>query len=109
MQRIPAKIPTTVLPTSAAAIYTVGGNKLATISALSVCNTTGNAVTLTIYLGSAADAGHTLVSSRSLSANETFQVSSAIGMTLLAGETIQAIASAATSLTLHGAVYETTI
>ncbi len=83
--------------------YTAGAGQTATISQATVTNTTGGAVTITLYLvpsaGSAGDST-TILDAKSIAANTAVILSELIGHNVPAGCTIRALASAATSLTL---------
>lgn len=110
-QRLPKQLVSgSQLTTSAATYYTAPTNTLTTISAMTLCNTTAGAVTATVYLvpnAGAAGVANTVLSARSLSAGESYNVSAAIGQTIPAGATIQALAGSATSITLVASGYET--
>lgn len=111
MQRVPKVITAAQLTTSAATYYTTPTNVTTTISALSLCNTTAGAVTATVHLvpsGGSASATNMILSARTLAAGESFSVPYAIGQSMAQGGTIQALASANTSISLSGSVYETT-
>lgn len=112
MQRIPKAITAAQLTTSAATYYTAPANTKSTISALTLTNTTGGAVTATVHLvpsgGSASDTNK-IMSARSIAAGESYVVAAAIGQTMEAGGTLQALASANTSISLVGSAYETTV
>lgn len=111
MQRLPKRlVDGSQLTTSAATYYTTPANTLTTISACTVTNTTGTAQTLTMHLipqGGSASASNMIVSARVVAAGESFNVASAIGQTMAAGGFLQALAGAATSLTLVASGYET--
>lgn len=112
MQRIPKGLTAAQLTTSAATYYTVPTNVISTISALSLCNTTAGAVTATVHLvpsGGTATATNMILSARTLAAGESFNVFTAIGQSMAQAGTIQALASANTSISLSGSVYETTV
>lgn len=112
MQRLPQRLVAgSQLTASAATYYTAPANTLTTISACTLTNTTAGAITATLYLvpsGGSATASNCILSARTLAAGESFNVGSAIGQTLLAGGTIQALASAITSINLVCSGYETT-
>lgn len=111
MQRLPKRLVSgSQLTTSAATYYTTPANTLATISACSVTNTTATAQTATIHLvpnGGTADATNCVCSARVVAPGETYNVAGAIGQTLPAGATLQALADSATALTLVASGYET--
>lgn len=110
MQRLPKRlVPGSQLTTSAATYYTVPANTLTTISACTLTNTTGGAVTATMHLvptGGTADATNCILSARTIAAGESFNVGSAIGQTMAAGGTLQGLAGSATSITLVASGYE---
>jgi hypothetical protein len=111
MQRLPKRIVDgSQLTAAAATYYTVPANTLTTISACTLTNTTAGAVTATVHLvpsGGSATASNMILSARTLAAGESFNVGSAIGQTLAAGGTLQALAGAVTSITLVASGYET--
>lgn len=110
MQRLPKRlINGSQLTIAAAVYYTAPVNTVATISAMSITNTTGTARTVTVHLvpsGGGATASNTVCSARVVSPGETFNVFGAIGQSLAAGGTIQALADAATALTIVASGYE---
>jgi len=90
------------LTTSAATYYTAVNAK-ARIDAMVLVNTTGGAITATVYLvpsGGSAAASNTILQTHSIAANSEYVVPGAIGQWLEGGGTIQALASGATSITL---------
>lgn len=110
MKRVPVPISPLQLTTAAQTAYTVPAGTVATISNLSITNTTANVVSVTIYnvpQSGSVGANNELVAGYQLSAGQTWVPPQAIGLSLAAGTTLQALASANTSLTLMGAVYET--
>lgn len=111
-QRLPKQLVSgSQLTTSAATYYTVPSNTISTISACSLVNTTATARTATVYLvpsGGTAGVGNCILSARVISPGESFNVFSAIGQSLPAGATIQALAEAGTAITLIASGYETT-
>lgn len=111
MQRLPKRlVDGSQLTTSAASYYTAPSNTLTTISACTVTNTSAGAVTATLYLvpnGGSAAASNCILSARTLAAGESFNVGSAIGQTLPAGGSLQALAGSATSIALVASGYET--
>jgi hypothetical protein len=111
MQRFPKRlVDGSQLTTSALTYYTAPVSTLTTIAACTLTNTSAAPVTVTVYLvatGGTASAANTILSARALAAGESFNVGSAIGQTLSAGGQIQALASAATSITLVASGYET--
>jgi hypothetical protein len=112
MQRLPKRlVDGSQLTASAATYYTAPANTLTTISACTLTNTTAGAVTATLYLvptGGAASVSNCILSARTISPGESFNVGSAIGQTLAAGGTLQALAGSATSIALVASGYEST-
>ena len=113
MQRLPKRlVDGSQLTASAATYYTAPANTLATISACTLTNTTAGAITATVYLvasGGTAGVTNCILSARNLAAGESFNVGSAIGQTLAAGGTLQALASSGTSITLVASGYESIV
>jgi predicted phage tail protein len=111
MQRLPSRLVNgSQLTTSAATYYTTPPNTITTISACTLTNTTAGAVTATMHLvpnGNAATPLNIILAARVIAAGESYNVGSAIGQTLAAGGTIQALASAGTSITLLASGYST--
>ena len=111
MQRLPKRIiDGAQLTLAAATYYTVPANTLTTISACSVTNTTGIARSVTLYLvptGGAAGATNCVCSGRVIAPGETYNVAGAIGQTLAAGGTVQALSDLAAALSLVASGYET--
>lgn len=110
MQRTPKRfIDGSQLTVAAAVYYTTPVNTVSTISAMSITNTTGTARTVTVHLvpnAGAATVANEVCSARVVSPGETFNVFGAIGQTLAAGGTIQALSDAATALTIVASGYE---
>jgi len=93
---------TSQLTTSASTIYTATGLR-AQVLAATVTNTSGGAVSVTIYLvpnGQSAGDANTLVKARSLNAGESYKVIELVGQAMNAGDTIQALASANTAISM---------
>lgn len=91
------------LTTSAATYYTAPTATTTIIQAVVLTNTTAGAVTATVHLvasGGSASASNTVLSARSLSAGETYIVPGCSGMVLPTGATLQALASANTSISI---------
>ena len=111
MQRLPARIVNGAQLTVIVTIYfTSPANTLTTISACSVTNTTATARTLTMHLvpnAGTADATNVICSARVVAAGETYNVAGAIGQTIPAGGTLQALSDAAAALTLVASGYST--
>ena len=99
------------LTAAAATYYTVGTSARAQIQAMTLTNTTGGAVTATVYLvpsGGTAAASNTILSAKSIAAGESYKCIEAIGQWLEAGGTIQALAGSATSISLVASGIEVT-
>lgn len=93
---------TSQLTTSATTIYTAT-NVRSQIHAAVFTNTTGGAITITVYLvptGQSAAAANTVISARSLAAGETYKAIELVGQWLSASDTVQALASANTSISV---------
>lgn len=96
---------------NSATTYYTATNLQARIDACTLINTTAGAITVTIYIvpsGGTAAATNTALSSYSIAAGETFVVAGVIGQWIESGGTFQAVASAATSVTLLLSVMEYT-
>lgn len=110
-QRLPKQIVAgSQLTAAAATYYTVPANTITTIAAATLTNSTGTARTVTMYLvPPAGTAGPTniVLSARTISAGESYNVASLIAQTIPAGATIQALADAATAVTFVASAYET--
>jgi hypothetical protein len=97
-------IPGSQLTTSAATYYTSTGIRTR-IDALVLTNTTGSAATATVHRvpsGGSASASNCIMSAKSINAGETVVVIGAIGQWLEAGDFIQALANANTTITIVG-------
>ena len=109
-QRLPKQIIAgTQLTASAASYYTVPANTITTISAMTLCNSTGTARTATVHLvpsGGSASAANMILSARTIAAGESYNVSAAIGQSIPAGSIIQALADSATAVTITASGYE---
>jgi hypothetical protein len=91
------------LTTSAATYYTVPALTTAIIQSVVLTNTTAGAVTATVHLvtsGGTATALNMVLSAKSLVAGETYIVPGTSAMVLATGGTLQALASANTSISL---------
>lgn len=89
--------------TAAAAVYYTSTAVKTRIDACALTNSTVGAVTATMHLvpsGGTATASNMILSAKSLAAGETLIVPGAIGQWLEAGGTIQALASAISSIDL---------
>lgn len=111
MQRLPTRIVSgSQLTVTADIYYTTPTNTLTTISACTLTNTSAGAVTASLYLvpnGGAAGVSNCVLSTRTLAAGESYNVGSAIGQTLPAGGTLQALAGSVASITLVASAYAT--
>lgn len=104
-------IPGSQLTTSAATYYTAPANTRCVVRRLTLCNTSAGAVTATVHLvasGGTASDSNMIAKTHSLSAAETWDCVSAEGQVIEAGGTIQALASAGTSITIVGSGVEIT-
>jgi hypothetical protein len=91
------------LTVAAAVYYTAPANGKALLKKLTLTNTSAAAVTVTLYLvvaAGAAAAGNMLVQARSIAAGATYDCTEVVNHILEAGGTIQALASAATAVTI---------
>lgn len=110
MQRIPKAIVAAQLTTSAATYYTAPTGTTSTIGNLSLTNTSGSVVKVTLYRvpsGGAAGVTNEFMAAFSLSPGQTYVPPAAIGLQLESGMTLQALADTATAVTIMGGVYET--
>jgi len=111
MQRLPKRlVDGTQLTIAAATYFTTPDNSLMTISAMSVTNTTATPRSVTVHLVPAAGTagpGNVVCASRIVAPGETYNVAGAIGQTLAAGGTVQALSDAATALSLVASGYIT--
>jgi len=97
------------LTTGAVVYYTTPVNTKTTIKKLTLTNSTVNARTVTLHLvpsGGTADATNVLLSVLNIAAHTTIDVTEASGHTLETGSTIQALADAATAVTIQGSGFE---
>lgn len=95
----------------AATYYTTPVNTVTTVSAMTMTNTTGINRTVTVHLvpsGDSATAANMILSAYVLAAGASEPVTSAIGQTLAAGGTIQALSDLAAAVTLVASGYEQT-
>lgn len=110
-QRLPKQLSAGAqLTTSAATYYTVPANTITTIAAMTLTNTTGTARTVTVYLvpsGGTAGDDNCILYQRVVPAGKSYNVAEAIGQTIPAGATIQALADANTAITIVASGYET--
>lgn len=97
------------LTTSAATYYTAPANTTTIIKKVTITNTSSGAVTVTIYLvpsGGSAGAANTITSAKSIAAGATYEAYEVENQVLMTSDSIQALASAATSLTLQASGIE---
>lgn len=92
MASIPRRLVTTALTGSAAVVYTAGSR--CTISAATLCNSTGGAVSCSLWLvpaGGAAGAGNVVLSAQSVAAGATRVCAELVGQSLEPGGQIVAL------------------
>lgn len=110
-QRLPKQLVNGVaLAAAAAVLYTVPANTICTISAATLTNSTATARNVTMHLvpaGGAPSAANMILSARVISPGESYNVAQAVGQTIPAGATIQALADAAGAVNLVASGYET--
>jgi hypothetical protein len=109
MSVTPRTITAAQLTTAAAVYYTAPANTKSLIKKLTFTNTTTGALTVTVYLvpnGGTPGATNILISAQPIAAGETWECFAAEGQVLQVGGTLQALASAATSITIQGAIAE---
>lgn len=88
---------------ASATTYYTATNLTARIDACTLTNTTGGAVTVTMHLvpsGGTADATNIILSAHPVPAGGSYIVPGALGQAIESGGTLQALASAATSVTI---------
>ena len=110
MQRVPKAINSSQLTTSAATYYSTPAGTYSTIANLSLTNTSGSPVSVTVYnvpSAGSASAGNALVSGYSLAAGQSYVPPQAIGLTMAPGSTLQALAATGAVVNIQGGVYET--
>jgi hypothetical protein len=99
------------LGTGVATYYTAGALTTTIIKKLTFTNTTAIAVSVTVYLivaaGTAGDA-NTLRKTKTVAPNDVFECFEAEGHMLAPGDFIQALCSAAASITIMGSGIELT-
>lgn len=86
------------------ATYYTATNIRTIIDKMTLTNTTAGAVTVTIDLvdsGGTAGATERMISARSIAPGETYRCPEVVGHVLNAGDSIQGLASAATSITIR--------
>lgn len=97
--------------TNANATYYTATNVRTIIDKLTLCNTTGGAVTVTLDLvdsGGSAGVTERLLSARSINAGDTYTCPEVVGHVLNSGDTIQGLCSANTSITIRASGREVT-
>ena len=91
-----------IATTSATTLYTVPASTTAKVATMSLCNTSGSAVTVTVHIlqsGQTADGTHSVVSGYPLGAGDTLSLRDYIGGAMLAtGEAIAVTAGTANVL-----------
>ena len=90
--------------TNANAIYYTATNVRTIIDKFTLVNTTAGAVTATVDIvasGGTAGVASRLISARSIAAGETYTCLEIVGHIMNSGDTIQALASANTSITIR--------
>ncbi len=100
----PKKLVASQQLTGSNATYYTATNVYTIIDSAYLCNTTGGAVTATIDLvdsGGTAGVSERCISARSIAAGETYPCPELVGQILNPGDTIQGLASAATSITFR--------
>lgn len=109
MSQNPRTITAALVAATVATYYLQAANSKGVVKKLTFCNTTAGALTFTVHLvpsGGTASATNMIGSVQPIAANETIDFFQAQGQTLQAGATIQALASAATSISITGSVLE---
>lgn len=84
--------------------YYTAVNVRTIIDKMTLCNTTSNAISVTIDLvksGGTAGNVERIISARSISPGETYLCPEAVGHILNTGDSIQGLASSATSITIR--------
>lgn len=97
--------------TAANATYYTATNCKTIIDKCTVTNTTAGAITLTLDIvdsGGTAGVTERMISAKSIAAGETYTCPEMVGHILNDGDTIQGLASAATSLTIRASGREIT-
>lgn len=88
--------------TAATTLYTVASNTTTKVATMTLCNTTGSAVTVTVQLlkvGDTADGTHAVISGYSLGAGDTLSLRDYLGGAMLAtGEVISVTAGTASAV-----------
>lgn len=104
-------IPGSLLTTSAVAYYTAGASTKAIIQDATVSNTSGGAVTVTVYLvpsAGSASAANTIIPSITLAANEVQKLWQLVPHVVEAGGTIQALSNTGAAVSFQASGVEVT-
>lgn len=113
MANTPVVMATTAqLTASAATYYTVPANKLTLIRRITLTNTSAGAESVTLHLvasGGAAANNNMILKGKTLAPGQSYVVAEAEGHVMSAGMTLQALASAATAITIRASGLEMTI
>ena len=99
------------LTTGATTYYTAPANTSCIIRKITFMNTTAGAITVTVYLvpsGDTAGDDNTIAKTYSIAANTAWSCPDVEGHVLVAGDFVQALASAGTSITIIGSGTEVT-
>ena len=107
---VKAIVPAQQLTNSNATYYTAT-NVRTIIDKMTLCNTTGGAVTVTVDLvdsGGSAGVSERVISALSINAGQTYTCPEVVGHVLNAGDSIQALCSASTSVTIRASGREVT-
>lgn len=105
MATTPSRIISGSQLTTSAVTYVTAVNERIRLERITLCNTTGGAVTATVYLvpsGGAAGVTNIVISAKSIAPGETYKCPELIGHVLESGGTLQALASAGASITITG-------
>lgn len=97
------------LATSAAVFYTAPTNTTTILKKLTITNTSASAASVTIYLvasGGSASAANTITAAKSIAAGAVYEAYEAENHVLMPGDSLQALASAASSLSLQASGIE---
>jgi len=92
---VPAQLALTPLTTTIATLYTVPTNTRTFVKDINICNTTGSAVSVSVYFvpsGSSYGTANAFLLSYSIAANTTYHWTGS--QILLSSQTIQGLASA---------------
>lgn len=95
----------TQLATTSSTLYTSPALTTTRIDDVTVCNTSTTAKTVTVYVvesGGSVGNATTVVKTKTVGASETITLSDLTGFVLETGDTLRALASAATSVSIQG-------